>query len=77
MPSKSTPLRRLGPNLNHWYVVAQSTELAAQPLAITLWHQPIVLYRDRAGNPVAVEDRCPHRQVKLSEGTVVGDNLVC
>ncbi|MEO1070242.1 MAG: hypothetical protein AAFW95_14195, partial [Cyanobacteria bacterium J06638_6] len=31
--AKSTPLRRLGPNLNHWYVVAQSTELAAQPLA--------------------------------------------
>ncbi|MBD2231376.1 aromatic ring-hydroxylating oxygenase subunit alpha [Phormidium tenue] len=71
------PLRQLGINLNHWYVVAQSKALSIQPLAVTLWHQPIVLYRDRTGTPIAVEDRCPHRQVKLSEGTVEGDNIAC
>ncbi|MGB3200873.1 MAG: aromatic ring-hydroxylating dioxygenase subunit alpha [Nodosilinea sp.] len=76
-PEPKRPLRRLGLNLNHWYVVAQSAELSTEPLAVTLWHQPIVLYRDRAGTPIAVEDRCPHRQVKLSEGAVAGDNLVC
>ncbi|MBE9136111.1 aromatic ring-hydroxylating dioxygenase subunit alpha [Nodosilinea sp. LEGE 07088] len=75
--AQSLPLRRLSPNLDHWYVVAQSRELGAAPLAATLWHQSIVLYRDRAGHPIAVEDRCPHRQVKLSEGTVAGDNLMC
>ena len=75
--AKGKPLRQLGINLNHWYAVAQSGELSTEPLAVTLWHQPIVLYRDRAGRPIAVEDRCPHRQVKLSEGTVAGDNITC
>ncbi len=74
---KAKPLRQLGINLNHWYVVAQSTELTDKPLAKTLWHQPVVLFRDSSGAAVAVEDRCPHRQVKLSEGTVDGDNIVC
>lgn len=74
---KAQALRQLGINLNHWYVVAQSVELTDQPLARTLWHQPIVLYRDSQGQAVAVEDRCPHRQVKLSEGTLDGDNIVC
>ncbi|HIK45878.1 MAG TPA: aromatic ring-hydroxylating dioxygenase subunit alpha [Leptolyngbyaceae cyanobacterium M65_K2018_010] len=75
--SQAKSLRGLGINPNHWYVVAQSQELGAKPLGVTLWHQPIVLYRDRQGQVVAVEDRCPHRQVKLSEGTVEGDHLVC
>ncbi len=75
--AQDASLRQLSPNLNHWYAVAQAAELGAKPLAITLWHQPIVLYRDRSGSPVAVEDRCPHRQVRLSEGTLEGDNLVC
>ncbi|HZG40998.1 MAG TPA: aromatic ring-hydroxylating dioxygenase subunit alpha, partial [Nodosilinea sp.] len=75
--AKGKPLRQLGINLNHWYAVAQSGELGTKPLAVTLWHQPVVLYRDRAGRPIAVEDRCPHRQVKLSEGTVAGDNITC
>ncbi|MGB3135838.1 MAG: aromatic ring-hydroxylating dioxygenase subunit alpha [Nodosilinea sp.] len=70
-------LRGLGPNLNHWYVVAESTELAAKPLAVVLWHQPIVLYRGEQGQIHAIEDRCPHRQVKLSEGHVEGNHLVC
>jgi renierapurpurin 18,18'-hydroxylase len=74
---KGQPLRRLGINFNHWYVVATSAELGAKPLARTLWHQPIVLYRNGQGQVVAVEDRCPHRQVKLSEGTVTGDNITC
>jgi phenylpropionate dioxygenase-like ring-hydroxylating dioxygenase large terminal subunit len=48
-----------------------------QPLALTLWHQPIVLYRDSQGKVQALEDRCPHRQVKLSHGQVIGDHLEC
>ncbi len=63
---------------NCWYVVARSTELGRdRPLGVTLWHQDIVLYRDRYGIPHALEDRCPHRFVKLSEGEVLGDRLEC
>ncbi|NJO66273.1 MAG: aromatic ring-hydroxylating dioxygenase subunit alpha [Leptolyngbyaceae cyanobacterium RM1_405_57] len=70
-------VRRLGINPDHWYVVARSSEVQAQPLGVTLWHQDIVLYRDRTGQIHALEDRCPHRHVKLSEGKVVGGWLEC
>jgi phenylpropionate dioxygenase-like ring-hydroxylating dioxygenase large terminal subunit len=73
----SVRLRQLAVNLNHWYVVAQSRDLGTGPLAVTLWHQPIVLFRDHHGQVHALEDRCPHRRVKLSEGHVEGDNIVC
>lgn len=71
------PLRQLGINPNHWYALARSSELGNQPLGMKLWHQPIVLYRDRNGQAYALEDRCPHRHVKLSEGQVQGDNIIC
>jgi hypothetical protein len=71
----------LGINPNAWYVVAHSDEVAPaptqRPLGVTLWRQPIVLYRDATGQVHALEDRCPHRQVKLSSGAVRGDDLEC
>ena len=70
-------IRTCGINPNHWYVVAQSKDVEAQPISVTLWHQPIVLYRDIKGTIQALEDRCPHRQVKLSDGRVVKDQLEC
>jgi hypothetical protein len=73
----SKDIRQLGINCNHWYVVARSSEVADQPLGVMLWHQAIVLYRDSKGTVRALEDRCPHRQVKLSHGAVKGDRLEC
>jgi len=70
-------IRHLGINSNHWYVVARSTEVQTQPLGVTLWNHPIVLYRDDRGAVHALEDRCPHRQVKLSHGRVTGELLEC
>ncbi len=70
-------IRSSGINFNHWYVVARSTEMKEKPLGVTLWHQAIVLYRDTEGKIHALEDRCPHRQVKLSHGQVIGDRLEC
>jgi phenylpropionate dioxygenase-like ring-hydroxylating dioxygenase large terminal subunit len=70
-------IRLCGINPNHWYVVARSSEVQTQPLGVTLWNQPIVLYRDEGGTVHALEDRCPHRQVKLSHGRVTGGQLEC
>ena len=75
--STKIPLRTCPINPQHWYVVAQSGEVRQQPLSVTLWHQPIVLFRDHQGQIQAIEDRCPHRQVKLSEGKVIGNHLEC
>ena len=55
-------------NLNHWYAVALSSELGQVPLGITLWQLPLLLIRDTQGQAHGLEDRCPHRFVKLSHG---------
>ncbi|KGF72356.1 3-chlorobenzoate-3,4-dioxygenase [Neosynechococcus sphagnicola sy1] len=75
--TSSHNIRRQGINLNHWYVLARSFEVQAQPLGLTLWHQPIVLFRDTQGHIHALEDCCPHRLVRMSHGIVAGDQLEC
>ncbi|MCG6134054.1 MAG: aromatic ring-hydroxylating dioxygenase subunit alpha [Nostoc sp. LLA-1] len=75
LPSRD--VRQLGINLNHWYVVARSSEVTNKPIGVVIWHQAIALYRDSAGTIHALEDRCPHRQVKLSHGQVIGNELEC
>ena len=64
-------------NLNYWYVVARSDAVKNTPLGVKLWNQNIVLFRDQQGQIQALEDRCPHRQVKLSQGQVLGNTLEC
>ncbi|MGI0481535.1 Rieske 2Fe-2S domain-containing protein [Geminocystis sp. CENA526] len=70
-------IRTCGINLNHWYVVASSEEVKKQPLGVTLWHKSIVLFRNEKGEIQALDDRCPHRQVKLSDGQIVGNDIEC
>jgi phenylpropionate dioxygenase-like ring-hydroxylating dioxygenase large terminal subunit len=53
-----------------WYPACRSGELGRAPVAITLMGRPVVIFRDRAGSPHALEDRCPHRNLALSEGRV-------
>ena len=62
---------------NRWYVAALTTEIGDTPLARTIAGQKIVLFRDTKGAVVALEDRCAHRQVPLSLGEIVGDNIQC
>jgi nitrite reductase/ring-hydroxylating ferredoxin subunit len=63
---------------NAWYAAAWNHEVTAEtPLARTILNEPLVLYRDTAGAVVALEDRCCHRHLPLSEGRIVGDCLEC
>ncbi len=62
---------------NCWYVAAWDREVGRAPLARTLLGEPIVLYRKTDGTPVALEDRCCHRQLPLSMGVLVEDDLRC
>ncbi|WP_330203539.1 aromatic ring-hydroxylating dioxygenase subunit alpha [Cyanobacterium sp. Dongsha4] len=70
-------IRTCGVNPNHWYVVARSVEVTDKPYCVTLWYENIVIFRNAQGKIKALEDRCPHRQVKLSDGVVVGDDIEC
>lgn len=62
---------------NQWYVAAYSHEVTDQPLARTLLDEPVVLFRDEAGTPAALFDRCPHRGMPLAGGVMVGGALQC
>ena len=62
---------------NHWYVAAWSDELGSDPLAVTMLNEDIVLYRKQDGTPAALENRCAHRRLPLSEGNVIGDTIEC
>jgi vanillate O-demethylase monooxygenase subunit len=64
---------------NQWYVAAFSHEVErGKLLHRTLLDEPVVLYRDRDGKPVALFDRCPHRGMPLSMGKLIGeDTLQC
>ena len=63
--------------MNDWYVAAFAEEIKDQLLARTLLGRRLVLYRTSAGHVVALEDRCPHRSMPLSAGTLTQDTIVC
>ncbi|PUE06781.1 Rieske (2Fe-2S) protein [Limnohabitans sp. T6-5] len=62
---------------NDWYVAAFGNEIKDQLLARTLLGRRLVLYRTSDQQVVALEDRCPHRSMPLSAGTLERDTLVC
>jgi phenylpropionate dioxygenase-like ring-hydroxylating dioxygenase large terminal subunit len=62
---------------NQWYVGAYSHEVTAKPMQRWLLGEPVVFYRLAGGDPVALFDRCPHRGLRLSAGSLVGDELQC
>ena len=62
---------------NCWYVAAWSHEVGREPLGRTLLDEPVVLFRAEDGTPVALEDRCCHRALPLSLGTVERGKLRC
>jgi nitrite reductase/ring-hydroxylating ferredoxin subunit len=52
---------------NYWYPIIRASELGGKPKPVRLLGRDVVLFRD-AGKLFALEDRCPHRGVKLSLG---------
>ena len=62
---------------NAWYVAAWSEEISKEPLARTFLDEPVVLFRDTEGAPIALMDRCPHRFAPLSKGKIVDDAIEC
>jgi phenylpropionate dioxygenase-like ring-hydroxylating dioxygenase large terminal subunit len=61
-----------------WYIACLSSELRGKrPLARTVDDVRLALFRDGGGQPVALLDRCPHRNVPLSCGQVRDGLLEC
>src|ERR1700677_5142893 len=62
---------------NAWYVAAWGHEIGEnQLLGRTLLDEPVVMWRS-GGEAIALADRCTHRGVPLSLGSVVDGTLQC
>ena len=70
----TNPIARVNP----WLIASLSRELTSTaPLGIVADKHRVVLFRDAAGNPAAIEDRCAHRNAPLSMGSVRNGMLAC
>jgi phenylpropionate dioxygenase-like ring-hydroxylating dioxygenase large terminal subunit len=62
---------------NSWYVVAWSKEVTDKPFGREVLGERIVVYRMSSGQIGALDDRCLHRHLPLSMGTLAGDFIQC
>ena len=62
---------------NSWYIAAWDTEIAREPMSRKILGEDIVFYRTQDDTVAALEDRCCHRNLPLSHGSVIGDDLRC
>ncbi|MGB3533209.1 MAG: aromatic ring-hydroxylating dioxygenase subunit alpha [Microcoleaceae cyanobacterium] len=61
-----------------WYIVALSQQLKpGKVLSRTLLGEWLVIFRDPEGKPVALRDRCMHRNSPLSRGQVNTGQIQC
>ena len=64
--------------LNVWYVAAWPQEVSAEKLlSRTICALPMVFFRDAQGKASALEDRCCHREMPLSQGWMESCTVRC
>jgi phenylpropionate dioxygenase-like ring-hydroxylating dioxygenase large terminal subunit len=62
---------------NAWYVAALSNSIGRELTPLKLLDESVVVYRSNDGQPVVLEDACPHRKLPLSMGRLVDDHIEC
>ncbi len=63
---------------NQWYVILESSEIRNNEVkGFTRFGEKIVAWRDGNGKLGVFRDKCPHRGIQLSLGTVKGNCLQC
>ncbi|MGV3619504.1 MAG: Rieske 2Fe-2S domain-containing protein, partial [Archangium sp.] len=71
-------LARAGALKDYWYVACLSSELPKKKLlSRRIFDTPLVLFRDEAGTPAALFDRCLHRNARLSAGDCFDGKVGC
>ena len=70
--------RATGMDPDYWYAVEEVRRIRPGTVVeVVFWRCSIALFRASDGSFRAVENRCAHRQIKLSLGEVRGCRLVC
>jgi phenylpropionate dioxygenase-like ring-hydroxylating dioxygenase large terminal subunit len=62
---------------NAWYVGAWDHEVGRTMMRRLILDEPVLFFRRDDGTPVALEDRCCHRQAPLSMGKLAGNVVQC
>jgi phenylpropionate dioxygenase-like ring-hydroxylating dioxygenase large terminal subunit len=71
-------VRAAGLDPDYWYAVEHDHAVKpGQVVEVTFWGESIALYRGTDGHLRALENRCAHRQLKLSLGEVTDCALTC
>jgi phenylpropionate dioxygenase-like ring-hydroxylating dioxygenase large terminal subunit len=60
-----------------FHPVYEAAKLRDKPVRVQIAGTPYVLFREAAGQPGALLDRCPHRFAPLSQGWVRNGRLTC
>ena len=87
MPKDDASIREIAPDIpdglqyglrNYWYPVLQSEDVSRdKPHGFPLLGEALVCFRDGAGRPQVLTDRCPHRGARLSAGRMLDGQLQC
>ncbi len=63
---------------DYWFVLCESKDVKKNPKSFKILGNDIVVYRtEKEKNVVAFIDKCPHRNIPVSEGKICNGNLVC
>jgi phenylpropionate dioxygenase-like ring-hydroxylating dioxygenase large terminal subunit len=72
LPRLSGDIRHLIPKLglrNYWYPALNARRVGARkPVKVSMLGEDLCLFRGATGDVVAIQDICPHRGARLSEG---------
>lgn len=87
MPLGTSDIREIAPLIpeglpmglrNYWYPILQTEELSSdRPVGVMALGESLAAWRNAAGAPCVVRDRCPHRSVRLAAGRVLDGELQC
>lgn len=76
--SRRERVRESGQSGNYWYAAELSENLKkGASKEVIFWNSPIAIYRGQDGKVRALENRCAHRQLRLTSGIVDGNNIIC
>jgi phenylpropionate dioxygenase-like ring-hydroxylating dioxygenase large terminal subunit len=80
VPKLTGDIRHLIPKYglrNYWYPAISAHKVPKRrPVQISMLGEELVFFRGKDGTPVALQDVCPHRGARLSEGHIHWEGLV-
>lgn len=62
---------------NAWYVAGWASEFDRQLRQVRILSEDLVMFRTSTGGVAALQDRCPHKSLPLSQGRLIDDEIEC